>query len=366
MVQYESDAVPDPEFDKLLIKQVVPPVPANTSSQLSLQIDRKPKLPQKRFLQYAKFDGTAQTGILTREFRIFVKMNDDRQRPYPIKICVIGTATIEELTGLICYNVAIMYPEVNLKTVKHYRIYMVEEDGEIEPDFPPLDPSEPCSKFCFLYLAIAPYGERGDNWSPSVRMEFPSFSMTSEIQSKAEAACNELKQLKLQQSEVNREMDLHNTMIEAPLYRSYRVYAKARLKYEVQLGVSGEKIEIDPVQQRNTTRFWIKPKAVSLPFDLVASCELLETKPNKSTFRILYSNSNGPYYGSLDTSTSAPKMFKHYDFETDLSTAQEIVSKVGNILTLHMSNSRRKYMAFCETRKRHQSSVKKKSGNKIF
>lgn len=365
-VQFDTDPVPDPEFDKLLEKHNVPPAPANTSSQLTQQMERKPKLPQNKFLEYAKFDGTAQTGMPTRDFRIFVKMLDERQKRYPIQISVIGSATIQQLTGLICYKCLIQHPELQLQSVKYYSIYMVEEDGEIEPDFPPLDPSEPCSKFCFLYLAIAPTASRADS-SPTVRMEFPSFSMTSEIQVKADAAINELKELRLQQSEVNREMDLHNTMVEAPLYRSYRVYAKARLKYQVDLGVSGEKIEINPVQPRNS-RFWVKQKAASLSIDTVASCELLEIKPNKSTFRILYSNINGSYFGSLDASTSSTGsgLFKHYDFETDDQTAQEIVNKITHILAMSTSNSRRKYMTFCETRKRHQSSMKKKSGNKIF
>lgn len=362
-VKYNSEAIPDPEFDKTLIKHDVPPVPDNTSSLLTLQLERKPKLPQNKFLEYAKFDGTAQTGMLTRDFKIFVKMLDERQRRYPIHINVLGSATIQQLTGLICYKCSIQYPDVELNSAKQYSIFLVEEDGSIEPDFPPLEPLEPCSKFCFANLAIGPRGERAES-SPSIRMEFPSFSMTSEVQSKAEAVWEDLKQLKLKQSEDNRRMDFHNTLIEAPTYRSYRIYCKARLKHEVQLGVSGEKIEIDPVSQRNS-RFWVKQKAVSLPMETVASCDKLETKPNKTTFRVIYSPVHGPYY-SVQASPSVSGTYKHYDFETDPNTAQEIVDKINNILELSASNSRREYLAFREIEQRRNRSIKKKSGNKIF
>lgn len=52
-------------------------------------------------------------------------------------------------------------------------------------------------------------------------------------------------------------------------------------------GVSGEKIEIDPVlQQRVSAKFWVRQKAATYDMDSVVACDLLDAKSNsRSTFR---------------------------------------------------------------------------------
>ena len=52
-------------------------------------------------------------------------------------------------------------------------------------------------------------------------------------------------------------------------------------------GISGEKIEIDPVvQQRVSAKFWVRQKAATYDMDSVVACDLLDAKSNsRSTFR---------------------------------------------------------------------------------
>lgn len=85
-------------------------------------------------------------------------------------------------------------------------------------------------------------------------------------------------------------MQVHMTAMEAPLYQSYRVYIinKVRTKTEIHLGISGEKLEIDPIQQKSSKFTLGRQKAVSYPMDSIACCNITEIKGNRSVFRIMY------------------------------------------------------------------------------
>lgn len=361
-VKFEESVMFDADFEGTLERKVPCKVP-DTTSLLAKQLEKRPKLPQNKYLVYAKFDGTAQTGIMTRTFKIFLSMLDEKHRNYPLTVSVIGSATIEELIGLICYKCSIQYPNVVLESVKNYGLYMVEEDGDIDPDFPALEAAEPCSKFCFNYLALV--SKEGSTDSPSVRLDFPSFSMTSEAASKAEQALNEIRKNQQRHTEEENKLDAHNTLIEAPQYKIYRVFIlnKARMKTEIQLAISGEKIEIDPVQQKNS-KFWAKQKAVSQCMDCIAGCEKIEERHKKTLFRVYYSPN------SLHFETSSPSeasnMFKQYDFESDHPTAIEIISKINNILEISANSSRREYLALRERQQKQSLQGKKKGGSKLF
>lgn len=62
-----------------------------------------------------------------------------------------------------------------------------------------------------------------------------------------------------------------------------------RAKTEIHLGISGEKIEIDPViTGKGAGRFWNRQRAVSYHIDSIAWCELTENKGPKYTFTLVY------------------------------------------------------------------------------
>lgn len=62
-----------------------------------------------------------------------------------------------------------------------------------------------------------------------------------------------------------------------------------RAKTEIHLGISGEKIEIDPVMTgKGAARFWNRQRAVSYHIDNIAWCEVTETKGSKTIFTLVY------------------------------------------------------------------------------
>lgn len=66
-----------------------------------------------------------------------------------------------------------------------------------------------------------------------------------------------------------------------------------RAKTEIHLGISGEKIEIDPViTGKGAGRFWSKQRAVSYHIDRIAWCELIENRGSKTIFTLVYTSQN--------------------------------------------------------------------------
>uniref|UniRef100_A0A0K8TMX3 Putative stress-activated map kinase-interacting protein 1 n=1 Tax=Tabanus bromius TaxID=304241 RepID=A0A0K8TMX3_TABBR len=372
-----DDFIPNDDDKEIMFarKKITLRTNRNKVSFLTEALAHAPKQVQNKFLQYARFDGTSQTGVATKNLNIFLTMLPDSQRNYPIKICVTATAKILEVIGFICYKCTIINSEIPLHSVRNYGLYITEEDGEIDLDFPPLDLREPCSKFGFTHLALA---ERRQS-AHITRVDYRSLSMTSETEPAGETSIGEENIICNNQSD--RDMDKmigHNSMIEAPVYRTYRVniLSKGFFKSEVQLGISGERIEIDPVQQKNS-KFWARQKAISYNIETIAYCERLEQKNNKAVIRLWYlnlpssSNASGtfhpeqPYGQSLTTSHSfgtpiinsgnpSPQHFntnpslsnfKYYDFETDTETANQIYNKVNFILDVRSSVSRREFLS---------------------
>lgn len=53
------------------------------------------------------------------------------------------------------------------------------------------------------------------------------------------------------------------------------------------VGISGEKVEIDPVSQpKVSAKFWVRQRAVSYDTDCIVACDLIDTKSNsRAVFR---------------------------------------------------------------------------------
>ncbi|XP_058447142.1 stress-activated map kinase-interacting protein 1 [Malaya genurostris] len=379
-VKYETTVQrPDEADDELFVRKTVSKESnEERKSMLTTQLETYPKMPQNKFLEYAKFDGTSQTEVLTKTFKIFlIMMPEEDQRSFPMQVCVTATAKIQDVIGLICYKCSIAYPGISLRSVRHYGLFMTEEDGEIDLDFPPLDVREPCSKFCFTHLAIAErkpselQTQSSLSYSSTTRLEHRTRSLTSEeadasfhtVSRVDETSVREAKMMTLQQKKDLDKMQGHTSKLEAPLYRSFSVFIihKARPKTEVNLGISGDKLEIDPLQHKSTM-FWHRQKPANHSMDSVAHCSIVDRKSSKAVIRIVYSAT--PYSQALtvvgsDFVTSSPTIrqqqqhlqstqphiFKHYDIETDPVTAQEIVEKINNILEVKSSPVRREYIA---------------------
>ncbi|XP_054739664.1 stress-activated map kinase-interacting protein 1 [Anastrepha obliqua] len=398
-------------------------------SKLALQLANSPKQAQNKFMEYARFDGTSQTGIQTKRIHVFLSMLPERERNYPIKICVLASAKIIEVIGLVCYKATIQFPDIPLKSIRHYALYMTEDNDDMA-DFPPLDNREPCSKFGFSHLTLAERRPLAQVTRIDYANNAATKSMTSEEDKArlAAAAVRSLQGIELNgggdgdeedsngatvsnNDDYEERMMSHNDMLEAPMYRTYRlnIIGKPFFKTEVTLGISGERIEID---QHKNAKFWTKQKAVTYPIDVIAACEIVERRHLKATLRIWLksssssssANSNktsadmkltthvsesggsgataaphsptspGHYlhvhspFGLFSTSSSSTgsasghhyshMRFKHYDFEADTHTAEHILNKLNCILKVRSSEVRREFLQSRE-RKQEKNQAKK-------
>lgn len=78
--------------------------PEKKKSLLAEMLEKCPDLPHRQYLEYAKFDGTAQLGLPTKSFKIFMTMLPEKHQNYPLIVCVIASAKIKDLIGFTCYK----------------------------------------------------------------------------------------------------------------------------------------------------------------------------------------------------------------------------------------------------------------------
>lgn len=326
-------------------------------SLLTQKLEEVRRQPMNKFQMYARFDGN-QMGAQSKTFKIFLTMLPKELQNYPMDVCVMSTAKIQEFVGLICYKCSIAYTDVELLSVQSYGLYITEGDGEID-DFPPLDLREPCSKFRFSHLALV---ERKQ--SDALRNDRP-LSMHPETD--ASTSFNQDTIISIASNNIQdlERMKGHTIMMEAPLYRSYRVkiFTKGIFKTDIQLGISGEKLEIDPVQPQNS-KFWSRQKPISHSMESVVWCDVEESTRSRATIRIVYStgttNDNQQQHQNAQQQQQQQEnnpSFRHYDFITNPVTAAEIIKKINNIVEVRSSTSRREYLA------RYPTTAKKKKNS---
>ncbi|XP_022123789.2 stress-activated map kinase-interacting protein 1 [Pieris rapae] len=348
-------------FKKVEVKR-----PQKQKSLLTEQLEKCPDLPHRQYLEYAKFDGTAQLGLPTKVFKIFMTTVPEKHQNYPVIVCVIASAKIKDLIGFTCYKYSIEHPDITLGSVHDYGLCIAEDDGEVDWAFPCLDNNEPCSKFGFTCLGLIDTKQKEKIIQvttpiPDIDMGHSVFcfpkapdsgqsninstkqhtggSDTSEIM-KAMHSVTEGKGLGFQSGP---------PLTDAPQDKLYRVQLlhKVRASTPVQLCITLDQIEVVPlVTQKHA--FWSRPKYFLHSMNSVAWCQILEAKSNKTSFRIVYSPShdtafNDSYTAGNSSAFQATAIYKKHEFECDHDTARRIVDKVNTILDLRNSPCRREY-----------------------
>ncbi|CAG5867092.1 unnamed protein product [Menidia menidia] len=109
-------------------------------------------------------------------------------------------------------------------------------------------------------------------------------------------------------------------MLSSHHYKSFKISMIHKLRFttDVQLGVSGEKVEIDPVtNQKASTKFWIRQKPISIDSDHLCACDLVEERsPSHAIFKITYLSNHD---------------YKPLYFESDAAIVNEIVLKGASL-----------------------------------
>lgn len=108
------------------------------------------------FRDYSKFDGHGHAAGV-KKVDIFVwPFGADKPR-FAMMISVLAQkAKVQDVIGLTCwkYIVENQEPQLTGKTVQRFSLHIAEDDGTVDTDFPPLDPTEPFSKFSFATLSL--------------------------------------------------------------------------------------------------------------------------------------------------------------------------------------------------------------------
>ncbi|XP_044166699.1 target of rapamycin complex 2 subunit MAPKAP1-like isoform X4 [Acropora muricata] len=329
-----------------------------TVSQLSRQLEESLGKPNNPFLEYSKFDGESYQGTCTTmEFSIFLTMQSEEERAIPIQVTVLGTACVQDLIGLIMYKYTSEGRDPPLKNdVKSYCLQIAEDDGEVDTDFPALDNKEQITRFCFTCLALV----QNDTSPVKPVPPKPSSGVIVTVHEpqhgfsrvKVESKHTRMKQvyekmikkrgLKRTGKPADGDKDIDPNRFDFYAnyqFQTYRVSMLQKLRpvTEIQLSVSQERIEIDPVlQPKAAKKFWGKQKFTSVNMENVVACELLEEKSNgKAQFRIVYFSQNA-------------REFKHYDFETEANVSGEIVKRVSHIINSNSSGKRSEFLALKE------------------
>ncbi|XP_032758576.1 target of rapamycin complex 2 subunit MAPKAP1 isoform X2 [Rattus norvegicus] len=340
-------------FEKKSLKEKPPS--SGKQSILSVRLEQCPLQLNNPFNEYSKFDGKGHVGTTaTKKIDVYLPLHSSQDRLLPMTVVTMASARVQDLIGLICWQYTSEGREPKLNdNVSAYCLHIAEDDGEVDTDFPPLDSNEPIHKFGFSTLALVEkYSSPGLTSKESLFVRINAahgFSLIQVDNTKVtmkEILLKALKRRKGSQKisgsradgvfEEDSQIDIATVqdMLSSHHYKSFKVSMIHRLRFttDVQLGISGDKVEIDPVtNQKASTKFWIKQKPISIDCDLLCACDLAEEKsPSHAVFKLTYLSSHD---------------YKHLYFESDAATVSEIVLKVNYILESRASTARADYFA---------------------
>ncbi|XP_036892772.1 target of rapamycin complex 2 subunit MAPKAP1 isoform X2 [Sturnira hondurensis] len=340
-------------FEKKSLKEKPPS--SGKQSILSVRLEQCPLQLNNPFNEYSKFDGKGHVGTTaTKKIDVYLPLHSSQDRLLPMTVVTMASARVQDLIGLICWQYTSEGREPKLNdNVNAYCLHIAEDDGEVDTDFPPLDSNEPIHKFGFSTLALVEkYSSPGLTSKESLFVRINAAHGFSLIQvDNAKVTMKEilLKAVKRRKGsqkisgsradgvfEEDSQIDIATVqdMLSSHHYKSFKVSMIHRLRFttDVQLGISGDKVEIDPVtNQKASTKFWIKQKPISIDSDLLCACDLAEEKsPSHAIFKLTYLSNHD---------------YKHLYFESDSATVSEIMLKVNYILESRASTARADYFA---------------------
>ena len=141
-----------------------------------------------------------------------------------------------------------------------------------------------------------------------------------------------------------------------------RLTAKLRIKTEVTMTISSEKVEIYPSKAQNQSVigngpdafFSHHPKTESYNLENIVNCEVIVKKSNipgsktpnsKFRLRLILKNNKGDFEKD-GSSNGAEEKLKKVDFECNMDMAKEIESKLNHLLSYpYSSQARLDYLA---------------------
>ncbi|XP_026568231.1 target of rapamycin complex 2 subunit MAPKAP1 [Pseudonaja textilis] len=303
-------------------------------SILSVRLEQCPLQLNNPFNEYSKFDGKGHIGTTaTKIIDVYLPLHANQDKLQPMTVVTIANAKVQDLIGLICWQYTSEGREPKLKNAAHgFSLIQVESLKVTMKDI--------------LQKALKRRKGSQRGSGPQYRLEKQSepnipidLDCTLESQSTLEFCLvreNSGGSRGEEISEEDPQIDIATVqdMLSSHHYKSFKVSMIHRLRFttDVQLGISGDKVEVDPVtNQKASTKFWIKQKPISIDSELLCTCDLAEEKsPSHAIFKLTYLSNHD---------------YKHLYFESDAATVNEIVLKMNYILESRASTARADYLA---------------------
>ncbi|XP_041262727.1 target of rapamycin complex 2 subunit MAPKAP1 isoform X4 [Onychostruthus taczanowskii] len=315
-------------------------------SILSVRLEQCPLQLNNPFNEYSKFDGKGHVGTTaTKKIDVYLPLHTSQDKLQPMTVVTIANAKVHDLIGLICW-------QYTTTTSAPTACTSPRTTARWTPTSPRWTPTSPSTSLASArwrwWRSTRPQGWRPSSRSscacPQYRLEKQSepnvpvdLDCTLESQSTLEfCLVRENSSRGEEVSEEDPQIDIATVqdMLSSHHYKSFKVSMIHRLRFttDVQLGISGDKVEIDPVtNQKASTKFWIKQKPISIDSELLCACDLAEEKsPSHAIFKLTYLSNHD---------------YKHLYFESDAATVNEIVLKVNYILESRASTARADYFA---------------------
>lgn len=363
--------------------------PTTTSSSLlTKQLEDHPELHANHWMEFGRFDagGRSQVGGV-RQVSIYCTMASGDRAGEPLVLACAREARVSDMVGLVCLRYTALNMGPPLKPgVENYSFYMCEDNGDVDADFPPLEPGELFTKYGFNTLALVENSHEipvacltlhlPDGTFSQIEIEKKDITLGEVMERALEKRRRQFKTGRVQLSyhmeavespgvvldpttQLNtaggteffivrdnskrvsgpRVKNEELSFLEAPLFQSFNVsiITKVRTKVDIHLGISGEKVEIDPVQQTSSARFWSKQKAVNYEMDNVVSCEVVERRPRGDVFKMVYLTEGG---------------WRTHEFEGEGTTVAAVVEKVNHLLDMRQSEARKMRKEYLENKEK--------------
>lgn len=182
-------------------------------SKLTEQLETLPPIKLNKYRDFSTLEGSSYPIQETKTIQVFITTVPEL-RDYPIKCCVYSLAKIEEFIGYILFKTLNLYPEYSdsLDDPNTYGLFISDETGEPDLDFPALDLNELVSKYQFTYLALAkarqiPHTTQRTLSVDTTNMIYPSMKRQSSLDTSQSLPLNNNKH-------TSDAMTVHNSMIE--------------------------------------------------------------------------------------------------------------------------------------------------------
>ncbi|XP_062063517.1 target of rapamycin complex 2 subunit MAPKAP1 isoform X3 [Lepus europaeus] len=317
-------------FEKKSLKEKPPS--SGKQSILSVRLEQCPLQLNNPFNEYSKFDGKGHVGTTaTKKIDVYLPLHSSQDRLLPMTVVTMASARVQDLIGLICWQYTSEGREPKLKNAAHgFSLIQVDNTKVTMKEIllKAVKRRKGSQKISGPQYRLEKQSE------PNVAVDLEStlesqsaweFCLVRENSSRADGVFEEDSQI---------DIATVQDMLSSHHYKSFKVSMIHRLRFttDVQLGISGDKVEIDPVtNQKASTKFWIKQKPISIDSDLLCACDLAEEKsPSHAIFKLTYLSNHD---------------YKHLYFESDAATVNEIVLKVNYILESRASTARADYFA---------------------